>query len=175
MMFIAVLLFAFGIGVIQNSMLAGLLMWVLAGVIAYYQMRENPKEAALKAKVQDFDYKHTYQGTAIGFSVPNQSIYLVANDLEKTYKFEEVRSWETKLQTGGGMIGGSGLHGGLQAIGENIRVRRENADASGLFIYVKDIDHPKWHIKFEADQKSDIELSRWMEILRQHINENVTA
>ena len=42
----------------------------------------------------------------------------------------------------------------------------------GLWLKVKDINYPKWFIKFNCDdkQKTEIKLSQWMEILRQEIN-----
>lgn len=42
---------------------------------------------------------------------------------------------------------------------------------TGLWLTVKDIEWPKWFVKFEYDKNTEIELTRWMEILQQNINE----
>lgn len=156
------------------------LAWGLAAYVMYATINKKTKDNAIKNSIesalQDCDYKHTHEGTAIGLRVATKSIFLAADGVEKTYGFDDIRNWETNLQSGGGLIGGGGgLAGGVQVLAANLRAKAENAAASGLFIYMKDIEHPKWQITFKANQKADVELSRWMEILRQHVSENTTA
>lgn len=65
---------------------------------------------------------------------------LLADGFWKIYLFSDVREWETR-----------------NGLGKN----------SGLYVSVKDVDHPKWRI----EMKDDGIQARWMEILRQEINE----
>lgn len=101
--------------------------------------------------------------TGIALNAATQKIALAHGNLRKVYDFEEIRAWETNHETPGTVIGtGSAA---LTATSVNIREANLAARRSGLFITVRDIDHPKWRIALP--QK---EHARWMEIMRQVVN-----
>ncbi|MBP6277871.1 MAG: DUF4755 domain-containing protein, partial [Limnohabitans sp.] len=138
----------------------------------------NEKDECME-EMSGCSHKHYYDGTAIGINGSLRKIYLRQNGLVKTYRFDDVRKWNTNLSSGGAVVGGIMVAGGLAASVNNMqihaankRAEKENKDNSGLFLNIKDIDHPLWHIKFNYDNNLQIELAKWMEILTQFLNED---
>ena len=118
------------------------------------------------------DYKHLFQGSAIGVNSTSKMLHLMNGGLKKSYRFEDVRHWRTNIESGGEIFGtGGGIMGGAQIMGANRRNAQHNREKSGLFLTVKDIEHPIWQINFAQDKSMQIELARWMEILTQNIAE----
>ena len=130
------------------------------------KLKERGKFISELPELKSADYSHVYAGTAIALNKSSQTLFLADGVAQKNYPFADVRKWNYEVLTGGGVVGT-----GLQAAGHNRRVNQANREGSGFFVEVRDIDHPKWHIRFEYDRKIETELLRWMEILRQHINE----
>lgn len=111
------------------------------------------------------DYFHEFDKTYIGVNKTDKTLTLKDGKIVKVYSFSDVRTWEKRHQTGGA-IGG----GGMAYVAASFDAARDNKNKSGLFIEVKDIDHPLWQVKFRMDKTIDKELAKWMEILRQSIN-----
>ena len=121
---------------------------------------------AAKTFAKGAQYAYAGGGTAIAVDTTRKIVRLKDGGwATKEYPFSEIREWRTNLSTGGQVLG-YGLHAGSQAMGHNARVERENRKASGLFVQVRDIDHPEWRI----DMPNEKSQRRWMEILRQTIN-----
>lgn len=97
----------------------------------------------------------------IALNPATRKIALIEAGVRKAYSFDDIREWQTIHETAGQVIGG-GLQGAVANIGANSTA----AARSGLFITVRDIDRPKWRIVMP--QK---EHARWMEIMRQVVNE----
>lgn len=97
----------------------------------------------------------------IALNPATRKIALIEAGARKAYSFDDIREWQTIHETAGQVIGG-GLQGAVANIGANSAA----AARSGLFITVRDIDRPKWRIVMP--QK---EHARWMEIMRQVVNE----
>lgn len=123
----------------------------------------SKKSAANNAVFAGAAYSFTDKDTGIGIYPDKRTVLLMQGKNRKEYGFADVRGWETNLQTGGNVVGQ-----GVQVASHNLRTALENKKASGLFVKVRDIDHPEWRINMlkTEDQK------RWMEIMRQLINEN---
>lgn len=98
--------------------------------------------------------------TGIALNAATQKIALAEGNVRKVYDFTEIREWETNHETPGTFIGT-----GMTVASANLRETMLAARRSGLFITVRDIDHPKWRIALP--QK---EHARWMEIMRQVVN-----
>lgn len=81
--------------------------------------------------------------------------------------FADVREWETRKERAGQFVG-VGVRGSLAAVGASAQAEREAKANSGLFVTVKDIESPKWRIAM----KDEVIQARWMEILRQEVNES---
>ena len=154
---------------------SGVFMWTLVAFFAIF----IPLKLANKSSVSegsgkgqgpgstDADYFHSYGGTTIAVNQQDKTIALTEKKISKTYSFSDVRSWETNIQSGGQIIGG-----GLAVLSANISNARGNSGNTGLFIKMRDVDHPVWHIKFKANGSLKKELARWMEIMQQTVNEN---
>ena len=98
-----------------------------------------------------------------GIAVTTNGKIVLANGLKvKAYDFGDVRQWGTSIQDAGMVLGG-GING---VIINGVEGKRAAAN-SGLFISVRDIENPEWHVKFR--DKSI--LNKWYEILQQEINE----
>ena len=95
----------------------------------------------------------------------NGKIILSTGASTKSYDFSAVRQWRTSLETPG-MTYGAGLSVALV----NAVERSRAAQNTGLFLLVKDVQNPEWHIKI-TDKKI---LSQWYEILHQELNEGAS-
>lgn len=127
------------------------------------------ERARADAFAKDARYVHRHEGTAIAICMDESLVRLKYGTTEKSYAFSDIREWERKWLTGGHVVGyaGSVAAGAAQA-GANARINRENKQGSGLFIRVRDIDHPQWRIAFPNQN----ELMRWHEILQQTVSES---
>jgi len=139
------------------------------------------------------DYSHHYDGTAIAVDREGEIVHLrgIFNKIrvEKSYPFAAIRSWNTNVSSGG-LITSHGKTSFTESLGMGIanhRKIKENERKSGLFIQVRDIDHPEWRVAFPSDTsdfkvdfadalmgrpnsgRHDLELKRWMEIMRQFV------
>lgn len=147
--------------------------WVLLGaaaltlIIALFQtVTASPKENLALEACEDLPYKYFFADSGIGLDPKKKELHLYSKPNYKVYSFEDIRRWETNSQTGGQVYGT-----GLAVVAANLSAATSNVKNSGLFIEVRDIDLPRWRIAF-APRKMDKELPRWMEILRQHVNES---
>ena len=95
----------------------------------------------------------------------NGKIILSTGASTKSYDFSAVRQWRTSLESPG-MTYGAGLSVALV----NAVERSRAAQNTGLFLLVKDVQNPEWHIKI-TDKKI---LSQWYEILQQELNEGAS-
>jgi hypothetical protein len=120
------------------------------------------------SEIKKCSYKHIYDDTAIALNNIKGTIYLVNGNSFKEYKFSEIRKWRYNISSGGHRHGS-----GLGVVIDNHYKNKNNKQESGLFLEVKDIDLPQWQILFPYDEnKMEIELKRWMEILTQYLNED---
>ena len=112
-------------------------------------------------------YSHHASKTGIALDDQTRVIHLLEGKISKSYSYDDVRSWNTNIQTGGVVYGG-GVAGALGTIGAGM----DNANNTGLFITVKDVDHPEWRIRLCKPNHRDIRKihAKWMEILKQTIN-----
>lgn len=125
----------------------------------------------------NIDYRHYFKNTGIAVDKENKKIYLKSSFngslQEKQYNFSDIRGWNTNVQSGGHVVqfGNVGANAALGAAAHNFMVNRRNEEQTGLFIEVRDIDFPEWRIGFPPSKGRDLELKRWMEIMRQVVNE----
>lgn len=152
----------------------GVVLWLLALVIVAVSGggdSGNENSSAAKHFGQDAQYAYVAGNTGIAVDPAKQIVRLKEGKAVAEYPFSQVRGWRTNLSSGGDIIhaggtGFAGLNAGMAAAGHNARNARENRKASGLFVSVRDIDRPEWRI----DMPNEKNQKRWMEILRQTIN-----
>jgi hypothetical protein len=117
----------------------------------------------------DTGCNHAEQDSGIAINRQARTLTLLSDGKWKTYPFSDIREWETKLSTPDRVfaVGGGAVQMGAIA-GENIRAAERAALATGLFVTVKDIENPKWRVAM-SNQTTQ---ARWMEILRQELNDD---
>lgn len=145
--------------------------WFLYPVtLATIKKGDNGSETSSAAKAFGAGAQYAYVGDDTGIAVDTQRriLRLKRGHRTKDYAFDQVRDWRTNLSSGGEVFaaGNIGMAGAAQVAGQNARAERENRKASGLFVHVRDIDMPEWRIDMPNEQNQ----RRWMEILRQAIN-----
>lgn len=111
-------------------------------------------------------YSYGRKDGSVAINSGTKKLAVMVGKYSKVYDFADVRGWKTSIETPGRIYGGPSVAGVLSTSGSNSRMRREAIENTGLFIEVKDIDHPVWRIPmFDKKQQQ-----RWMEILRQVVN-----
>jgi hypothetical protein len=149
----------------------GLLAWAAWLLIKAIKGPGKPTaDNSLRDRLSGFHYNHFHEKSGIALDSSRQEVHLISNGAYKVYPFGHIRSWETNIATGGMIRSSPSVTAGMVAVAENLRQQRENRANTGLFIQVRDVDHPKWHIEFPA-RDVQRQLERWMEILRQEVNE----
>jgi hypothetical protein len=102
--------------------------------------------------------------SGIAVSAKSRSMVVASNGQARTYSFDDIRSWEATRMDGSRVhIAGGGMQGAIQQGTANTVNRIKAMHASGLFIRVKDVDHPVWQIHMYKQPM----LDRWAEILNQ--------
>jgi hypothetical protein len=124
--------------------------------------------------VASFDFKYAFDGTGIAVLKSKQVVCLAqkvnGRVLSKEYPFTDIRSWETEI-AGQAFVAGPTYK---QQVGVHM-FNQVQAEKTGLSLSVKDVEFPNWFIKFGNNialgKNTKRELDRWMEILRQTVNE----
>jgi hypothetical protein len=118
------------------------------------------------------DFSDWFDASGIAIDLASRKIVLANKNKWKAYDFDDIREWKSSFQSGGSIqtFGNIGTTGHMQAAANNIGAAAGNYMASGLFIRVRDIDYPEWHIMGASKQQA----TRWFEILEQNLNERAT-
>ena len=147
------------------SLIGGGICWVLWLMLVGSSNRS--KGDNWTKKYPDSKYKFAYG--QYGIAVGEDQLHLCEYGYTKSYAFDDVRSWETNLSTGGEIIGQ-----GFLIDNANRKQHKNNEKNTGLFVKVRDVDKPVWHIKFSRyEEEEKTRQARWFEILSQTFNENV--
>lgn len=170
--FIGALLFNYGDGkggvvglLIQPTGLV-LILWSGWRIFKALTSKSPTVPNGVAPSVESLKYKHFYAKTGIAIDTEKREIHLKDRSTYKVYRFDQIRTWESNVQTGGGVYGG-----GMNGVMANLANANANNARTGLFIKVKDVDFPEWKIEFPLGSAKK-ELARWMEILQQTLNES---
>lgn len=152
-----------------------------------FDAKEKDAVEALKRKVlaacgTTSRYTHFEDKTAVALNEEKREIVLANSaGIVKSYPFASVRDWSVKEETAGqtGYIAGGtdgaaiaqGLAIGVAAGNANVKALQQARANTGLFINIKDVDHPEWRVSMQS--KDD--RNRWFEILNQALNEGGVA
>jgi len=115
-------------------------------------------------------YVHAKAGSGIAVDPKGKRVALIQGGVGKAYAYADVREWQWVQETAA-EIRHSSVSMQLAATGQNIKAAIDASRATGFFVTVRDIDHPVWRVEMTA--KAD--QARWMEIMRQEINESAGA
>jgi len=147
----------------------GAVVWILSRMRSGRPDQQALKEAACEAIGISIDSKfaHVERNTAIALNSQTRRIAVSAGGESKIYGYEDVRDWEVrKVSRAGGAVG-YGVTGTIAAGSQNIAASMEADRQTGLFLTMRDIEHPQWRISmFGSDDRA-----RWAEILRQELDE----
>ncbi|HDX8874622.1 TPA: DUF4755 domain-containing protein [Klebsiella oxytoca] len=120
-------------------------------------------------------YLHKFNECEIRLDTNKQEVFLKNDEGAKTYSFDDIKEWHYNITYGGEVAGA-----GLSSIRENGKTLGQNIADTGLFIHVKDVRKPEWHIRFYPRNDSfnsrkgindlKAQLNQWMEIFDQNLN-----
>ena len=140
-------------------------------LVMYFASRSKAKNSAVFAEAlaaagsrpdNGFDFFDAESGTGMALNREARTLTMIGNRTWKTYPFGDIREWSSSRESGG-LVAGRGAHGAAMIVGAAAQAQAR----SGFFVIVKDIDHPRWRVVMH-----DVGMQRrWMEILRQEINE----
>jgi hypothetical protein len=119
------------------------------------------------------DYRDWFDASGIALDITNQKIALCDKKACKVYGFADIREFRSSFQTGGQVMafGNVGVNANMQMATANLGTMLKNYSSSGLFIRVRDIDHPEWQMTGIKEKQA----KRWMEIFEQHVNEGAVT
>ena len=120
-------------------------------------------------------YLHKFNECEIRLDTNNKEVFLKNEKGAKTYSFDDIKEWSYNITYGGEVAGA-----GLSSIRENGKTLGQNLSETGLFIRVKDVRKPEWHIRFYPRNSAfnshnglndlKAQLNQWMEIFDQNLN-----
>ncbi|HCM1976820.1 TPA: DUF4755 domain-containing protein [Salmonella enterica subsp. houtenae serovar 47:z36:-] len=120
-------------------------------------------------------YIHKFNDCEIRLDKNKQEVFLKNSAGAKTYSFDDIKEWHYNITYGGEVAGA-----GLSSIRENGKTLGQNLAETGLFIRVKDVRKPEWHIRFYPRNDAfnsrngvndlKMQLNQWMEIFDQNLN-----
>ncbi|OEZ97973.1 DUF4755 domain-containing protein [Duganella phyllosphaerae] len=116
-------------------------------------------------------FAHQEGDTLIVLNPNTRKISLSVSGESKVYGYDEVREWDArKVSRTGGAVGFGGV-GTIAAGSQNIAASMKADRETGLFLTMRDIEHPQWRVSmFDASDRA-----RWAEILRQELSEGGVA
>jgi len=116
-------------------------------------------------------FAHQEGDTLIVLNPNTRKISLSVCGESKVYGYNEVREWDArKVSRAGGAVGFGGV-GTIAAGSQNIAASMKADRETGLFLTMRDIEHPQWRVSmFDASDRA-----RWAEILRQELSEGGVA
>lgn len=149
----------------------------------FVQKKSQPSQFAIANDNVSSKWKYTHEakGTAIGLCPEERLIRLTARFPSgiqtKDYSYDDVREWRFNIASGGMTKTHSnvGVSASLSIGVANINQHYQNERDTGLFLLVKDIDFPEWQVRFPPSKARELELKRWMEILRQELNDSAAV
>jgi hypothetical protein len=152
-----------------ESLLMFFIGWAPAGLLVWFLIyRAGKREAAHTAMLQEAGvaqgsgFDHAEADTGIAINKQAKTLSLVIGGFYKTYPYTDIREWQAIKETPGVVVGGT-----LAAAGAAAAMAGQAAANTGFFVTVRDVDNPKWRIAMK-----DVAMqARWMELMRQEINE----
>ncbi|EKC6253056.1 TPA: DUF4755 domain-containing protein [Klebsiella quasipneumoniae] len=141
----------------------------------YFVRKNNDATFNYLNENNDGIYIHKFNDCEIRLDKNKQEVFLKNSAGAKTYSFNDIKEWRYNITYGGEVAGA-----GLSSIRENGKTLGQNIADTGLFIRVKDVRKPEWHIRFyprndafnSSNGLNDLktQLNQWMEIFDQNLN-----
>ena len=110
--------------------------------------------------------------SGISINIPQRKILVGRGTVSKIYDFGDVREWSTERAEAERLVGFNlGGAASMQVGAHNLGAAIKANERSGIFIRVKDIDHPVWQISLT----NQADLDRWTEILTRAFSEQQSS
>lgn len=167
-------------GLFNHSAGIGLICILIGVALHWFNISSKRRVLAKRSAIQsamlnaagvtpNTGFNHAEEDSGIALNREARTLTLLSDGKWKTYPFSDIREWKTNLTTPDRVfaVGGNAVQMGT-IVGANITANERAALATGLFVTVKDIEFPKWRIAMANETTQ----ARWMEILRQEINED---
>jgi len=135
-----------------------------ARAIAWRRMHAEMLEAGGIALGHGLD--HSEEGTGIALNPQEGLVLLLASGVYKSYDYEDVREWRNS-ERAAGIYFGDGHEEALPAETASLCNADRQNERACLLVSVRDREIPIWRISMS----DKIVRARWMEILREEIDE----
>ena len=151
-----------------------LFAWMPTGLLVWFVLHRAGKRQALHLEMlaaagvaPGTGFDHSEDGTGIALNRSERVLVLLADGAFKSYDYEQIRNWAIQEERPGTVVPAFGVANGIAAAGASARMAREAKANTGLFLEVKDLERPQWRVAM----KEKMVRARWMELLRQEVNE----
>lgn len=152
--------------------------WAPVACLAWFAMNRSKRRQALHQEMlaavgvaQGRGFDHAEDGTGIALNQTKRAVAVLADGSYREYGYEQVRQWSIREERAGSVVPAFGVANGVAAAGASARMARDARANTGLFLTVKDLDRPGWRVAMKDARTRE----RWMELLRQEINESGAA
>lgn len=141
------------------------------------ESREEYLRQVFIAHIRTLDFGFAERPFGIGIDIKERKLHLsskFSNQItQKIYDFSEIRGWRYEIVSGGEIetFGSVGLSNAINITAKNRATHKANEQRSGLFVSVRDVRFPEWHVYFPNRAEREMELKRWIEILNQTVGE----
>jgi len=139
--------------------------------------RSKRRQAAHKKMLDDVGvlpghgFDHSEDGTSIAINRDQRVVGVLNGGAYRVFGYEKLREWAIREERAGKVIPAFGVANGIAAAGASARMEKEARANTGLFLTFRDLDCPTWRIAM----KDSATRERWMELLRQEVNEGGAA
>ncbi len=175
---VGLLVFAISLGNPRGEATLGLVMALAPWGLAYifWKMAGTKGREAFDQLIKQNlkpDLTDWFDASGIAMDIKARKIAVASKNACKIYDFDDIRGFRSSFQSGGQVqaFGNVGVNANMQMAAANIGTGLRNYSQSGLFVRVRDVDHPEWQIQ-GIDAKH---AARWMEIFEQYVNEGRQA
>lgn len=150
-------------------------------VIAAFFVKESKRRGTQKGvdrfnkllpEGYNFKYYNDFTGYAINAKERKVLLYSGEGRIYAKYDISDIRNVERIWETPGKsvLVGKATIASTIQNSHMNVKQREAAYENSGLYVFVKDVNRPRWHVKFENEQ----DLLKSYEIFCQAIEGNLS-
>ncbi|MFC5548213.1 DUF4755 domain-containing protein [Massilia aerilata] len=152
--------------------------WAPTSALVWFAMeRSKRRQEAHKKMLDDVGvapgsgFDHSEDSTGIAINRDQRIVGVLKGGTYRTYGYEKLREWAIRDERAGRVTPAFGVANGVMAAGANARMERDARANTGLFLTFRDLDSPTWRVAM----KDSATRERWMELLRQEVNEGGAA
>lgn len=152
--------------------------WAPTAALIWFAMERSKRRQAVHKKMLDDvgvslgrGFDHSEDDTGIAINREQQVVGVLKRGVYRVYGYEKLREWAIREERAGSVTPAFGVANGVMAAGANTRMARAARANTGLFLTFRDLDSPTWRVAM----KDSATRERWMELLRQEVNEGGAA